>query len=366
MVSLAAVYSASSSLAYAKHDGNVTHYLLRQMVFIIAGLVLIFLCHKINYNYYAKIAKYFLMLSIPLLFLTLVGGQEINEARRWLKIPIINLSFQTSDFAKLSLTMYLALMISKATKYKKGEGPSWWFISLPVVGVCVLVAPADLSTSAMLFLTSLILMFIGRVDVKHLISLFGIILVSFSVFVLSTVLFPDMDNRVSVWKNRITTYVEGTDSHQEKHANIAIANGSCLHGLGPGNSKQRNILPHPYSDFIYAIIIEEYGFLGGLLMVILYMTIFHRAIEIFKKSPGHFGALLAVGLAIMVVLQALTNMMVNVGIFPVTGIPLPLVSMGGTSILFTSLALGIILSVSSFIESDKVKKKRKKKYVLVK
>ncbi|MFK7903576.1 MAG: FtsW/RodA/SpoVE family cell cycle protein, partial [Chitinophagales bacterium] len=227
-------------------------------------------------------------------------------------------------------------------------------VILPVLLICVLIMPADLSSALLLFFTCMIVMFIGRVQLKHmgLAVWMGITVFLLVIFISSL---TSYEGRLGTWKNRIANFMddEKGDSYQMVQSKIAIANGGLLR-LAPGKSVQRNFLPHPYSDFIYAIIIEEYGLLGGLMVMILYLWLLQRAIRIFVKSPGAFGALLAVGLAISLVIQALMNMAVTVNLLPVTGLTLPLVSMGGTSLLFTSVSIGIILSVSRYIEQQEI------------
>ena len=350
--SLLAVYSSTGSLAYRFRSGNTEYYLFKHLIIILLGLGLMFAAHKIKYTYYSRISQLALFVAIPLLLLTLLRGTSINEASRWLTLPIINISFQSSDFAKLALLMYLARLLTKKQEDIKDFQTAFLPAILPVLLVCALILPANLSTAAVLFTTSMVVMFVGRVSLKYLMAMTGIGLAGVLLFVLVVMNMPET-GRVTTWKNRIENFVDKDkgDTYQSDQSKIAIATGG-LFGKLPGNSTQRNFLPHAYSDFIYAIIIEEYGLAGGILVVLLYMMLLYRGVRIAHKSPGTFGALLAAGLSFSLVFQAMINMAVAVNLLPVTGQPLPLVSMGGTSLWFTSLSIGIILSVSRKIEED--------------
>jgi cell division protein FtsW len=285
-------------------------------------------------------------LAVPLLIITLIAGTNINEATRWLQIPGTGLTIQPSDFAKVALVMYMAKVLSvnqhQIGDFKKVFGR----LSLAIVVTCALILPANFSTALILFVTAFTLMFVGRVPFKYLMLMVFTGIFLLSVFIGGAMLL-DREGRIATWKNRMEAYMEGAgDSYQADQAKVAIVQGG-LFGKGPGNSTQRNLLPHPYSDFIYAIIIEESGSLiGGLLMVALYLWLFFRAGLIIRRSRSTYGAFLAFGLCMGLVLQAFVNMAVAVGLVPVTGQTLPLVSMGGSSIFFTSLAAGMILSVS--------------------
>ncbi len=323
------------------------------------GLFVMWLTHLIDFQYFTRPAKYLIYLAIGLLLYTLIFGTGLNSARRWLMIPVVHLTFQPSDFAKVALVMYIAQFLSK--RQGKGHIDNFRKTFLPVliviVVVCGLIGIADLSTAAVLFSTSLLLLFIGRIPAKYLLALFGSGVIVLSIVVI-TLMNTDINvGRVSTWKARIENYVnfmkgdETAESYQNQQANIAIANGGIL-GKGPGKSEQRNFLPLAFSDFIYAIIIEEYGLLGGLFVMGLYLTLLWRAVRIVIHSPKAFGALLAIGLSFTLVIQAFMNMGVAVHLLPNTGLPLPFISMGGTSLLFTSLAMGIILSVSRYTQLE--------------
>ena len=352
--SLLAVYSATATLAYS-NNASPEYYLLRQLVLLLIGFGITYIAHLINYNYYSRVAQVLLYLSFPLLFITLFAGTDINEARRWLNIPIVNISFQTSDLAKLALIMYTARMLSKRQHVIKDFDRAFMPMILPMVGICLLIVRANLSTASVLFMTNLILMFIGRISLRHIGLTLGFGLAAFLMF-LGIATLTSYKGRIDTWKSRIEKYVNSNDTPQEDYqttnAFVAVANGGLVR-FAPGKSTQCYYLPQPYSDYIYAIIIEEYGLLGGAFVLILYLSFLYRCILIFIKSPGAFGAFLAVGLSLSMVIQALMDMAVTVGLLPVTGLPLPLVSMGGTSLLFTSFAIGVILSVSRQIETVK-------------
>ena len=354
--SILAVYSSTGTLAYKYQGGNTEYYLLKHLGVIASGIILVFGAHLIDYRYYSRIAQLLLYISIPLLLYTLLFGTNINDAKRWITLPVINLTFQTSDLAKLALIMYTARMLSKKQEKIKEFNEAFVPILLPVAIVVMLIAPEDLSTAIVLFATCLLLMFIGRVALRYILGLMGTSMIFLAIFF--TIMFAVPEEslegklRMLTWKNRIESFISSDSEipYQVQQANIAIAKGGILPN-GPGNSAQKNFLPHPYSDFIYAIIIEEYGLIGGAFIVLLYLLFLSRSIRIVLKSPKAFGALLAVGLALSLVIQAMINMGVAVNLLPVTGMTLPLVSMGGSSIWFTSLAIGIILSVSRHIEN---------------
>ncbi len=348
--SLLAVYSSTGTLAYKNQGGNTEYYMMKHLIILLVGLVLMYLAHKIKYVYYSPLFAAALWISIPLLALTLIFGLDLNDAKRVLPLPF-NLTFQTSDLAKLTLIIYLARLLTKKQDTIKDFRTAFVPLILPVLAVVFLIMPANLSTALMLFTTSLVLLFIGGVDFKYIAALVVSGIVAFALFVLIVLQLPeDQQGRMETWKNRIANHIKNEgDSYQVEQAKIAVATGGLL-GKGPGNSTQRNFLPHPYSDFIYSIIIEEYGYLGGVFVLLLYVILLHRAVVIVTKIPQTFGAFLTIGVAFSLVLQAMINMAVNVDVLPVTGQPLPLVSMGGTSIWFTSLSIGIILSVSKEVE----------------
>ncbi|MBC7915038.1 MAG: FtsW/RodA/SpoVE family cell cycle protein [Pyrinomonadaceae bacterium] len=350
--SLLAVYSATGTLAYKKGVGS-EQFLIKHLVMIVGGIALMYFSHLLDYKYYAGISKVLMIVTIPLLLYTLIFGNTVNDASRWVTIPVINQTFQTSDLAKLALITFLARTLTKKQENIKDVKKSF----LPIMGsvslVFILIALANLSTALMLFGVSILLLIIGRISIKQIsfVCLAGL-------FLLLGVIF--LGPRRKTYISRIETYLhpEKADpdkSFQANQAKIAIATGGIF-GKGPGNSTQRNFLPHPYSDFVYALIIEEYGLIGGVALVLIYLVFLYRCILIVTASPKAFGALLAAGLSFSLTIQAFANMAVAVGLGPVTGVPLPLVSMGGTSILFTSIAFGIILSVSRDVEEKKKQK----------
>lgn len=348
-----AVYSSTGTLAYAKQSGNTEFYLIKQGGMLLLGLFIMWLSHLVDYRYYSRLSQILLFIAIPLLFYTLVFGSNVNDARRWITLPLIGLSFQTSDLAKLAIIMFIARFLSKRQDEIGNSKKTLWPIVASIIIVCGLIAPANLSTALVLFMTCMVLLFIGRIPIKSLLGLTGLAILFFGLMLLVIMNLPGQ-GRVQTWKARIESFSDKKDangSYQNQQAKIAIAKGGIF-GVGPGKSTQRNFLPSPYADFIFAIILEEYGMIGGLFLIFLYLFFLFRCIRIVIKSPKAFGALLAVGLAFSLVIQAFINMGVAVNIFPVTGLPLPLVSMGGTSTLFTSLAFGIILSVSRYIEED--------------
>jgi cell division protein FtsW len=344
--SLLAVYSSSGTLAYKFKSGNTEYYMMKHFIILALGMVFMYLAHKIKYVYFSPLFQVALWISIPLLLFTLLFGLDLNDAKRVIPLPF-NLTFQTSDLAKLTLIMYLARLLTKKQDNIKDFKSAFVPLMIPVLLVVFLILPANFSTAGMLFATSLVLLFIGRVNMKYIFGLIGLGTVVLIIFIFILSQLPEQNQgRLVTWKNRIENYVNGTgDNYQTEQAKIAIASGGIF-GKAPGNSTQRNFLPHPYSDFIFAIIIEEYGLLGGAFIVLLYMILLFRAVVIVTKIPQTFGAFLTIGVAFSLVFQAMINMGVAVDILPVTGQPLPLVSMGGTSIWFTSLSLGIILSVS--------------------
>ena len=370
LVSLLAVYSATGSLAYKNYKGNTEVYLFKQVAFIFGGLLVIYFAHLVNYTFYSKAARIIFLISLPLLFYTLFFGVKMNEGSRWIKLPIINMTMQTSDLAKLALFMYLARLLSKKQDMIKDFKKGYLMVIWPVLLTCLLIAPANLSTALLLGASCLLLLFIGRANTKHLLLTIGLAMIPITLLIAAAVVRHHSESseeaaltktnssaltaRVETWISRVETFIYGgqdsdTDAYQVNQAKVAISKGGLL-GVGPGNSTTRDFLPQAYNDFIYAIIIEEYGLVGGGFIVFIYLVFLFRCIRIFKRCPFAFGAFLALGLSFTLVIQAMANMAVNVNLFPVTGVTLPLVSMGGSSFLFTCLAIGIILSVARNVE----------------
>lgn len=352
ILSLLAVYSSTGTLAYKYQGGNTEYYMIKHFVILLFGLGIMWLTHLIKYKYYGRIFQVALWIAIPLLALTLLIGLDLNDAKRVLPLPF-GLTFQTSDLAKLALIIYLARILTIRQERIKDFKKAFLPIIIPVLLVCFLIFPANFSTAAILFTTSLVLMFIGRVSLKHIFSMIGIgVVVMFTLFMVAKA-YPKTLPRFDTWISRIESFSdkESEENYQVEQAKIAIAKGGLI-GKMPGNSEQRNFLPHPYSDFIFAIIVEEYGLIGGALTVFLYMILLFRAVKIVIRCPRNFGAFLTIGVAFSLVFQAMINMGVAVNLLPVTGQTLPLISMGGTSIWFTSIAIGIILSVSKELENN--------------
>ena len=364
MVSILVVYSSIGSLAY-KMNKSTSSYLFKQVGFIALGVLIIYFAHRVNYTIYSRVATILFLISIPLLLYTLKFGSSINEANRWIKLPVINMTFQTSDLAKLALFMYMSRQLSRKQQVIKDFRKGFLPLIVPVIIICLLIAPANLSTALLIGGIAMMLMFIGRVRLRHLLLVVGTALIPIVLLVLVATHYYNKEDhtskdlpslltfgRMSTWIKRVQDfmYSDKTDaSYQVQQAKIAIAKGGWF-GRGPGKSEQRNFLPHPYSDFIYAIIIEEYGLVGGAVIILIYLLFLFRSIKIYQRCPYAFGAFLAVALSFTLVIQAMVNMAVNVNLFPTTGVTLPLVSMGGSSLWFTCFAIGIILSVARNVE----------------
>ena len=372
LLSLLAVYSSTGTLAY-KMSKSAESYLFKQFAFITIGVLIIYFAHRVNYTLYSRLSLILFLVSIPLLMYTLVFGDRLNEASRWIRLPIINLTFQTSDMAKLALFMYISRQLSRKQNMIKDFRKGFLPLILPVGIICILIAPANLSTALLIGAISLLLMFIGRVSIRHILLTIGCAAIPVVILLSVAISYYNKEEkrsedlpailsvgRVPTWIKRVQDFIyadKEETAYQVQQAKIAIAKGGWL-GLGPGNSEQRNFLPHPYSDFIYAIIIEEYGLMGGALVMLVYLIFLLRSIRIFKRCPFAFGAFLALGLSFTLAIQAMANMAVNVNLFPVTGVTLPLVSMGGSSFLFTCLSIGIILSVARNVEQLEGKEKQ--------
>jgi cell division protein FtsW len=338
IISVLVVYSAAGSLAYRNME-VVEVYLVKHGALIILSLVAMWVSHKIDYRYYSKISKLALWVAVPLLLFAWQSGTTINEASRWITIPVIKQVFQPSDLAKLALIAGLASMLAKRQQYIEDFKNYILPILLWIGAICGLIAMTDLSTAVLLFVTCMIVMFIGRVPIKYLALL---VLVGALVGTMAI----SIGQRGQTAKSRIESFMNESDMpFQAEQAHIAIATGGIT-GKGPGNSDQKNFLPHPYSDFVFAIIIEEYGMIGGIFVLSLYLILLYRGMRAAAQSERAFGGLLSAGLSFAVVLQAMVNMGVVVGLGPITGLPLPLLSMGGTSLLFTGISLGIIQSVA--------------------
>lgn len=349
LFSILVVYSATGSLAYKYAGGNTEAYLFRHSFLVLVSLTVMWFAHKIPYRSYALYARMAMFLSIPLLGITYLFGSNLNEASRWLTIPVINQAFQPSDLAKLALITALAAMLASKQNNIKDFKKTFLPIIFSIGFICALIALANMSTAILLLATCLLIMFIGRVPLKYL-----VMVVMVGILGLTSAAF--LGQRGDTFVSRIESFLDKDEiPFQAEQSYIAIATGGFT-GKGPGNSEQRNSLPHPYSDFIYAIIIEEYGVAGGVGVLFLYLALLYRGMRIVASSNKAFGGLLSAGLSFALVIQALINMSVAVGLGPITGLPLPLLSMGGTSLVFTGISLGIILSVSRGDHQEELQK----------
>lgn len=363
LFSLVSVYSFTNILAN-QHGGNTSteDYLFKHVIMLITGFILMYYAHNLKFTYYSKLSKFGIWAAVILLLLTIFIGVNINSAGRWIVIPFINQKFQTSDFAKIALIIYVARMLAVnqpfITDFKKGVLP----IIIPVIVICGLILPENFSTAAMMFLICFLMMFFGRVQFKHLMLIVGAGVALFLILVLISKALPDVLPRLETWVNRLMNWGDANpaDAWQVNNATGAIYNGSFI-GVGPGNGTLKTILPQAYADFIYASFIEEFGLIGGILLVLLYLIFFYRTIRIASKSEKVFGTFMVVGLGLHLLMQAFINMSVCTKLVPVTGQNMPLLSMGGTSTWFTCIAIGIILSVSrSAMELEEVNSKLKK------
>lgn len=360
LVSILVVYSATGALAYKNAGGNTWHYFIKHGIFLVVGFFAMYMVHKIPHRYYSRIGQLAFYLSIGLLIYTLVAGVNLNNASRWMSIG--GYSLQTSDVAKLALMMFLARQLVKCKEYLHDWKEVAWKLFAPLTVVCALIFPANFSTAVLVMVTGLCLLMLGGVYMKHLLVYVGGMAGAGILVIVLAINVPAVQQafpRAQTWVNRIDNFSadksENSDTfYQVTQAKIAVVNGG-IKGRGPGKSIQRNTLPHPYSDYIYAIIVEEYGLIGGTFILILYIVFFFRGRRIFNLSNDAYGAYLAMGLSLSLVIQALVNMAVAVDLFPVTGQTLPLVSMGGTSIIFTCVTIGLILSASRDLNTSKVK-----------
>ena len=382
IISLIVVYSATSALAVSKYSGSTGTVLMKHLAMLVFGFIMMYAASKVNYKHYAKAAWLLLIPCLALLVYTLAFGRNINDASR--SINVGGFSFQPSEMAKIILITYLArqLVMMGDTKYNIKD--FLIKLALPILATAGLIFTENLSTALILVLVCMVVLFIGRVKIVHMIALMGICAVLLGLYLVVDIVKTNIDNkhgrkkaeealvisaksgeykekqnRIQTWSNRLKSMGEDKgeinrfdDKHMQRtYADIAVASGSVF-GKGPGKSEQRNFLPHPYSDFIYAIIIEEYGIVGGIVVLMLYIILFTRVIRIVGKRPLSFGSLMAFGLGFLIIIQAMVNMGVSIGLLPVTGQPLPFISMGGTSLMATGLILGMILSVTRSMESE--------------
>lgn len=349
LLSLLSVYSSSVSVAYSSHHGNTFYFLRTQFIMLMLGLLIIVVTHWIPYIKYMQFATIGLVVAVLLLLVTLFAGVSINSATRWLEIPVIGLRLQTSDLAKVALVIYLARGLTVYQHELNNFSVVTMKLVVPIGIVCVLIMSENLSTAVMIFMISMIILFIGRVPIKFLLTYAGLGLAGVILFASLLLIFKKDDNRVQVWKNRIEAFFSGESSpdadYQANQAKIAISTGKIF-GKLPGKSTQRNLLPQSNSDFIFAIIVEEYGLFGAVIVIMAYLALMYRGVQIARKCDYAFPALMVLGLTVMIVFQAFLNMLVAVGLFPVTGQTLPMISWGRTSVMVISFALGAILSVS--------------------
>jgi cell division protein FtsW len=358
------VYSASTNLVYVAGKGTTLGYLLKHALLLVLGFGIVYATHKIPYRYFSGLSVLILPVVIVLLVYTLTQGTVIDgaNASRWIRIPFVGIGFQTSTLASVILMIYVARYLSRNKEKDILFKESMLYLWVPVGIVLALILPANFSTTAISFAMILILCFLGGYPVKYLAGIVGAGILVLALFILSARAFPDAmkNSRVGTWSSRIENFVSGNeeDNYQAEKAKIAIASGE-IYGKGPGKSVQKNFLPQSSSDFIYAIIGEEFGLLGALMIIILYLGLLFRLVIIATKTSTIFGTLLVLGVGLPIIFQAMINMAVAVGLFPVTGQPLPLISTGGTSIWMTCFAIGIVLSVSARDEEQQVKNVKK-------
>lgn len=359
LLSILVVYSAVVTLAHKFKQGNSEYYLFKHFLLIAVGFGIAYVFHKLKYTVFSKVAQIGFIVCIPLLVYTLLKGVSAGDASRWIEIPGLKLTFQSSDLAKLMLIIYVARILTIKAKILVDFKSVFKHLLIPIGIICALILPANFSTAAILFFNCLLLMFLGGIHIKIILKILGICILVGSLFFTLVWFVPNSipGGRGSTWKARIENFSSGDtkSNYQSEQAKIAIATGGII-GKGPGNSTQRAFLPQASSDFIYAIIIEEYGLLIAFVILFLYMILLYRGIKILRDNDKPFGGFVAIGLSFSLVFQALVNMAVAVNLFPVTGQPLPLISMGGTSIWFTMITLGIILSISKSVE-DKTEEK---------
>lgn len=351
--SVLTVYSSADVLAQ-RNNTYTESFLVRHVVLMMGAVVVMYVAHMVNYMQYARWSTVLVAIAIPMLIYTMFFGVSINGASRWIRLPFVGITFQTSDFAKLAIILYVArtVAIMQTKKLSQLE------LLGPVLATVIFIAPFDLSNALVLFLTCVMQMFIGKVEMRNVFSLIMLGAGLFAMLIIMSEIFPAI--RIDTWISRLKVFFEGgspEDTFQLLQAKMAVAKGGFF-GVGPGNGVQSYFLPHAYSDYIYCIIVEEYGMIGGATVLMLYMMLVIRTIRMVNKSPKAFGSMLAMGLTLSITIQAFAHMAVNVNLMPVTGLTLPFVSLGGTSLMFTGISLGIILSVSRQIEKSTEKEKK--------
>ena len=345
------VYSAASNLAYVSGSGNTFNYLFKHFIHLSLGFTFMYLMQKIPYHYFRGISILMIPVVIVLLLYTIFQPSvtdSLTNTNRWIKIPFVGFTFQPSTLAGVILMIYVSRYLAKIkdidVRFSQTILPLW----IPTLFILLLILPANFSTTAIIFSMVILLCFVGGYPIKHLLGIVLSGILVLSIFILTIKAYPGIfPNRVDTWKSRIENFVNKentTENYQIEKAKIAIATGG-VRGLGPGKSVQKNFLPQSSSDFIFAIIIEEYGLIGGLFLLTVYALFLLRIIIISNKAESVFGSLLVIALGVPIVFQALVNIGVSVELFPITGQPLPLISSGGTSIWMTCIAIGIIQSV---------------------
>lgn len=347
MISALVVWSAGGVLGFRYREGEVEYYLFKHMLILIAGFLIMFYLHRTDYRVFMRLAPLLMLISIPLLLYTLVAGAEINEARRWLRIPFLNLTFQTSDLARLALIMYLAreLALVSANPLLLNRKRIWMRIFLPTLTTAVIIMPTNLSTALLILMVAFSMIFGSRIPLRWILELGAVALAGMIILVGAGALTGKLE-RLYTWKSRLESYLSGEHSYQVEQSLIALSGGDLLWGRGPGRSLQRYRIPHAYSDFVFAIIVEEYGYAVAALVMLTYFLIFLRAIWAALRIRRGFAFYTALGIGMMLFLQAIIHVGVVTGTIPATGQPLPIVSMGGTSILFTCAGIGVLLSMS--------------------
>lgn len=357
IASLLIIYSSTEALAY-KNKTLTEVYLFKQVIIMLLGLGLLFIAHHVRFTYYSRIGQILLALSIPLLVATLFLAPSVNDATRniFVNLPVAGkLSFQPSDIAKLALVMYIARFLAKNNLQEMDFKEFFLKMGLPIFVVTVLIVRSNFSTAAILFMVCFIFLFIGKVKREHLTKLVTIAVVGFVMLLLVGKFVPGVFPRAETWLNRLEGFFVKAENAEPNvqvlHSKIAIAQGGLI-GKMPGKSTQRNFLPLAYNDYVYAIIVEEYGLIGGVTVTMLFMILLFRSIKIARRCKARFGSFLVVGISLMMVTQALLNMAVAVNLMPITGQPLPFLSMGGTSFWFSCFGIGIILSVSRSVDLE--------------
>lgn len=361
IISMMVVYSSTGALSYKYQGGNTSYYMIKQGGYILIGFFIAFLLHNVHYKIFSRLSVILLPVAAILLLVTLFTGSVLNDASRWIRVPLIGLTFQPSELAKYILVMFVARVLSHYQSEERPPREAFWRVIGAMAIICLPIISEDFSTAFLIGTICFAMMLVGRIPLLYLGGTGLGAIVVIGMIVLIAPHFPNVKafHRVDLWMTRVNTHmgdedtVDGDKAYQATQAKIAVAAGGIL-GKGPGNSHQRDFLPHPYSDFIFAIILEEYGLVGGIFVLAFYLILLYRIGVIVKKASSTFPAFLAMGLGLALVLQAFFHMAVCVNLVPVTGQTLPLVSMGGTSLVLTCMALGVILSVSRFSTGEEI------------